>query len=248
MASTDSDRTQVGTDEDGVRELVATAGRVLHQQGLADYLGHTSARTTEPDRFVVKPKHSARIRGMHSLVGDQMAVVDADGRLLEGNDPPPAEVFIHTEIYRARPEVMAVVHTHQPAATLMGVLGAPIRPVLHVQSTFVHSPVPIWDCPLLVTSSAMGADLATALGGQAFCHLQGHGIVSVAESVEAAVVGAVMLEQLAAANLAILQTGLDPRDITTEEIAQLTADKAPVAGRWAYLTQLLDSTTQPAHV
>ena len=248
MANTDLSRQATAIGEAEVRELVATAGRVLHQQGLADYLGHTSARSPEPDRLVVKPKHSPRIRGMHSLVGDQMVVVDPDGRFVDGDDPPPAEVFIHTEIYRARPDAMAVVHTHQPAATLMGVLGAPIRPVLHVQSTFIHSPVPIWDCPLLVTSAEMGSDLASALGGQSFCHLQGHGIVSVAESVQAAVVGAVMLEQLAAANLTILQTGKEPRDITAEEIAQLTLDKAPVAGRWAYLTQLLETGAGDARV
>lgn len=247
MGATDSSRTD-DPDEARLRELVATAGRVLHQQGLADYLGHTSARSPEPDRVVVKPKHSPRIRGMHSLSGDQMVVVDPEGRLLDGEDPPPAEVFIHTEIYRARPDVMAVVHTHQPAATLMGVLGAPIRPVLHVQSTFVATSPPIWQCPLLVTSSKMGADLASALGGQSFCHLQGHGIVSVADTVEAAVVGAVMLEQLAAANLTILQTGREPRDLTGEEITQLTKDKAPVAGRWAYLTQLLETTAGAVHV
>lgn len=235
---------QTDPDEKALRELVATAGRVLHQQGLADYLGHASARSPEPERFVIKPKHSPRIRGMHTLTGDQMVVVDPGGRLIDGDDPPPAEVFIHTEIYRARPEVMAVVHTHQSAATLIGVLGAPIRPVLHIPSTFVHAPVPIWECPLLVTSPELGANLASRLGAQSFCHLQGHGIVSVAESVEAAVVGAVMLEQLAAANLAILQTGREPRDITHDEIAELTSHRAPVAGRWAYLTQSLPSEAE----
>lgn len=243
MEDTSLSRRAVAVDEADVRELVATAGRVLYQQQLADYLGHTSARSPEPDRFVVKPKHSPRIRGMHSLVGEQMVVVGPDGRLVAGEDPPPAEVFIHTEIYRARPDVMAVVHTHQPAATLMGVLGAPIRQVLHVQSTFVPSPVPIWECPLLVTSTELGSQLAAVLGRQAFCHLQGHGIVSVADSVQSAVVGAVMLEQLAAANLSILQTRLEPRDITPDELAQLSAEKAPVAGRWAYLTQLLETGT-----
>lgn len=52
---------------------------------------------------MVKPKHSTRIRGMHSLTDQEMIVVDLDGRLVEGDDPPPAEVFIHTEIYRPAP-------------------------------------------------------------------------------------------------------------------------------------------------
>jgi ribulose-5-phosphate 4-epimerase/fuculose-1-phosphate aldolase len=228
------------SSEAELRELVARAGQILSRLGLADYLGHTSARSPQPGRVVVKPKHSPRIRGMHSLTAREMVVVDLDGRLVEGDDPPPAEVFIHTEIYRARPDVMAVVHTHQRAATLMGVMGAPILPILHVESTFVSEDVPVWPCPLLVTSSRLGAELVAALGGGAYCHLQGHGIVSVAGSVEAAVVGAVMLERLAEANLAVLQAGRQPRVISPDEIARLTAERAPVAGRWAYLEQLVD--------
>jgi L-ribulose-5-phosphate 4-epimerase len=224
-----------------LKDVVAQAGQVLYRVGLADYLGHTSARIPGTDRVVIKPKHSPRIRGMHRLTGEQMVVVDMDGRLVEGDDPPPAEVRIHTEIYRARPDVRAVVHTHQRAATLMGVIGAPILPITHVESTFVGPDgIPTWPCPLLVTTPELGADLAAALGGASFCHLQGHGIVSVAASVEAAVVGAVMLEQLAETNLAVLQTGRAPRVITRDEIDRLTAEKAPVAGRWAYLTQLLE--------
>lgn len=224
-----------------LKDLVARAGQVLYRVGLADYLGHTSARVPGTDQVVVKPKHSPRIRGMHRLTGEQMVVVDMDGQLVEGEDPPPAEVYIHTEIYRARSDVQAVVHTHQRAATLMGVIGKPILPITHVESTFVGPDgIPTWPCPLLVTSPTRGAELAAALGDASYCHLQGHGIVSVADSVEAAVVGAVMLEQLAEANLTVLQTGCQPRVISRDEIEQLTAEKAPVAGRWAYLTQLLE--------
>lgn len=230
--------TTAGTEAQ-LRELVATAGRILFRLGLADYLGHCSARSPEPGRIVVKPKHSTTIRGMHRLTGSDMVVVDLDGRLVEGSQRPPAEVAIHTEIYRARPDVMSVVHTHQRAATLMGTLDASILPILHVQSTFVSRPVPLWPCPLLVTSPEQGGELATALGAERFCHLQGHGIVSVADSVPEAVVGAAMLEQLAEANLTALQTGRRPRVIPPEEIAVLTEQKAPVEGRWSYFTQLL---------
>jgi L-ribulose-5-phosphate 4-epimerase len=224
--------------EGELRELVAQAGRVLHALGLVDYLGHCSARVPGTDRVVIKPKHSPTVRGMHRLGAERMITVDLDGTMVAGSDPPPAEVFIHTEIYRARPDVRAVVHTHQPAATLMGVIGAPILPLLHVHSTFVDGEVPLWPCPLLVVDPALGGQLATALGQARYCHLQGHGIVSVAGSVQAATVGAVMLEHLAETNLRVLQTGREPRVIPPEEIEALKRDAAGVEGRWAYYRQL----------
>lgn len=227
-----------------LRTLVAEAGQVLYRLGLADYLGHCSARVPGTDQVVIKPKHSPTVRGMHCLTGADMIVVDLDGRLVVGEDPPPAEVFIHTEIYRARPDVSAVVHTHQPSATLLGVIGAPALPILHIPSVFVRRPVPIWPCPLLVTSPRAGADLAAALGDERYCHLQGHGIVSVAETVPEATVAAAMLEQLAEANLRLLQTGREPRVISPDEIDALTREAAPVAGRWAYFRQLVEDGEQ----
>jgi ribulose-5-phosphate 4-epimerase/fuculose-1-phosphate aldolase len=221
-----------------VRELVAQAVQVLTALGLVDYLGHASARLPGTDHVVIKPKHSPTVRSMAGLGPEQMIVVDLGGRLLEGTAAPPAEVFIHTEIYRARPDVGAVVHTHQKSATLCGVLGVPIEPVLHVPATFVDHDPPTWPCPLLVDTAARGAELAAALGEARFCHLQGHGIVSVAADVRAAVVGAAVLEQLAEAALTAASTGAKPRIIPPDEIATLRGQVAGVAGRWAYFCQL----------
>lgn len=224
-----------------LRRLVAQAGRILDTLGLVDYLGHASSRVPGTDRVVIKPKHSPKIRSMAALGPLDMVVVDLDGNLLEGTDKPPAEVFIHTEIYRARPDVGAVVHTHQPTATLAGVLGQPIEPTLHVPATFVPSNPPTWPHPLLVTSPDLGRDLAAALGDEPFCHLQGHGIVSVAPDIPHATVGAAMLEQLAETSLRAASTGLQPRVITPEEIETLRGQTAGVEGRWAYYLQLSEA-------
>ena len=226
-----------------LRELVATAGRILYQQGLSDYLGHCSARVGDTDRVVIKPKFSTKTRGMYSLRAADMVVVDLDGQLVEGQERPPAEVFIHTEIYRARPDVRAVVHTHQPTSTLAGVLGAELHPVLHVPSVLTDGgSIATWPCPLLVTTPERGRQLASALGDGRLCHLQGHGIVSVAADLQSATVTAIALEQLAEANLRILQTGLRPRAITADELAELRRELGPTAARWAYYKQLLDET------
>jgi len=223
-----------------IRGLVADAGRILDELGLVDYLGHASARVPGTDRVVIKPKHSPRVRSMAALGPQDMVVVDLDGKLIEGDDRPPAEVFIHTEIYRARPDVGSVVHTHQPSATLAGVLGLPIEPTLHVPATFVPADPPLWPHPILVTTPELGRDLAATLGGERFCHLRGHGIASVAEDVRHATVGAAMLEQLAEVSLRAAQTGLTPKVVTPEEIEILQGQLAGVEGRWAYYLQLCE--------
>jgi ribulose-5-phosphate 4-epimerase/fuculose-1-phosphate aldolase len=228
-----------------LRELVATAGQILYQQGLVDYLGHCSARVPGTDRVVIKPKHSPTVRSPGELGPEDMIVIDLDRNLIEGDAPPAAECAIHTEIYKARPDVLAVVHTHQPAATLLGVMGAPLLPVLHVPSVLAHGgEMPIWPCPLLVTTAELGADLAATLGSGSLAHLQGHGIVSVAADIRRATVSAIGVELLAQANLAILQSGREPRVITPRELDQLRADLASVDGRWAYYVQQLGRTAQ----
>jgi L-ribulose-5-phosphate 4-epimerase len=235
-----------GEDERELRELVAASGQVLYEQKLVDYLGHSSARVPGTERVVIKPKHSPKTRGMHTLTVDDMIVIDLDGNLVEGNEEPPAETYIHTEIYRARDDVMAVVHTHQPTATLMGVMNAEILPVLHVQAGQLGGDeIPVWPCALLVTNPERGRDLAAALGDSNVGHLQGHGIVSVAADVKTATVQAIMLEQLAEANLRILLAGRRPRVIPSDEIAELQREMAPVEGRWAYYLQLVHERRGP---
>lgn len=225
-----------------LRDLVATAGRILDNQGLVDYLGHCSARIPGTDLVVIKPKHSPSIRSFSALGPGDMVVVDLDGELVKGSNLPPSETRLHTEIYRARPDVAAVVHTHQPSSTLLGVIGAELLPVLHVPSVLTNGgTIATWPCPLLVTTPRLGRELAAALGPGALCHLQGHGIVSVAADLRRATVAAVALEQLAEANLRILQTGQTPRVITPDELDQLSADMASVDGRWAYYLELADA-------
>jgi ribulose-5-phosphate 4-epimerase/fuculose-1-phosphate aldolase len=234
-------------DEDRLRELLAAAHRVVYHQGLVDYLGHCSARVPGTDRVLIKPKHSPRVRSLGDLAPEDMVVIDMDGNLLEAGaagdgERPPAECFIHTEIYRARPEVSAVVHTHQPAGTLLGVIGAELLPVLHVPSVLTDGGnIGTWPCPLLVNSPELGRRLATALGSRRLCHLQGHGVVSVADDLRMAVLSAIAVEQLAEANLTILRTGRRPRVIQPDELSELGETVASIGGRWAYYLELADA-------
>ncbi len=229
---------KVTADERELRDLLATSCRILYRLGLSDYLGHPSARVPGTERVIIKPKHSARVRGMDTMTGDHMIVIDLDGKLLEGDDPPPSERFIHTEIYRARPDVLSVVHTHQPMSTIMGVAEQPILPILHVEGNLVERPVPIFHCAELVVNPELGRGAAAALGDHKVCHLQGHGIVSVGQTVQEATIGAVHLERLADANYKIAALGKLPRVIPPNELGALKATIAPLTGRWAYYAEL----------
>ena len=226
------------SDEREQRDLLATACHILYKLGLSDYLGHPSVRL-DADRVLIKPKHSPRVRGMDTMRAADMVVIDLSGRLVVGEHEPPSERFIHTEIYRARRDVQSVVHTHQPLATLLGIVEMPILPLLHVESLVVErQPIPIFACAELIVSPDQGARVAQALGDHRVCHLQGHGIVSVAGDVQEATLGAIHLERLAEVNYRVAQLGKQPRVIPHNELEALKRRLASPAGRWAYYAEL----------
>jgi L-ribulose-5-phosphate 4-epimerase len=236
----------MSTVEVELRQDVATACRILARLGLADYMGHASARVPGTDRVLIKPRHSDTIRGLDRLSAEQVIAVDLDGSQLEGVDGPPSERFIHTGIYRARPDVGGVVHTHQTLATIFGAVGREILPILHVEAPLVARGIPIYPSPELINTVELGDAVAEVLGEATVCHLQGHGIVTVGSTVREATIAAIHLERLARANYLAAQLGA-PRVITPEEIGRLAGPMVDYRVRWAYYASLLDDPLGPAN-
>ena len=118
-----------------LRETLANAGRVLALEGQGDYVaGHVSVRLPDdPGRFLMKP---AGI-GLEEMRPDNIITVDLDGRKVDGTMPRHNEVFIHSEVFRARPDVNAVVHTHPMHAVAFSSLGKPLLAVGNDASWFV---------------------------------------------------------------------------------------------------------------
>jgi len=225
-----------------VRELrrrVALACRILYQQGLADYMGHPSARIGDGEYVVVKPKHSVRIKGFGAMTTENMLVVDLDGRTHVGEDPPPNELSLHLEIYRVRPDVKAIVHTHQLMATCFGVAGRQILPILHLEGPLVADGIAVYPSSRLILTPERGREMARALGPHRLMHLQGHGIVTTGPTIQEATIAAIMLERLAHANY-IAQALGTPRLIPPDEMELLKAEIAPPEGRWAYYASLVE--------
>jgi ribulose-5-phosphate 4-epimerase/fuculose-1-phosphate aldolase len=224
--------------ETELRQQLADVCRVLFRLGLVDYMGHPSARIPGTDRVLIKPRHSTRIKSQDRVTPDDMVIIDLDGKMIDGRDGPPGERFIHTCMYRARPDIQAIVHTHQHWSTVMSIGEAPVHPVIHVGSEVVSDGVPLWPHANLVTDNALGDDMAHKIGNAPVGLLQGHGVVSVAGSLPEAALQAIHLEQQAEANYKVLSMGRQPRIIPADEIQQREATGVGWQVRWAYYREV----------
>ncbi len=202
-----------------LRERVAVACRVLAMEGHTDITqGHVSARHPGTPYYWIK----ASGLGLDEVTADDVVLVDLDGNQVWGSGRPHTELPIHAEIYRARPDVMAVVHTHPPYATALAASHVPLRPVSHEGALFwPELPRYTFTTDLVVTRE-QGEELAKALGSARACLMRNHGIVTVGSSVEEAALFALQLER--AAKLQILAAALGPYTWTPDsEIAQKAA-------------------------
>lgn len=221
-----------------LRQLLAEACKVMAHYKLVDNTGHPSVRLPGTDYVLIKPRHSTRIKSQDRVRPEDMVVIDLEGNLIRGDDKPPSELFIHTCLYRARPDVQAIVHTHQRWSTIMSIGEAPIHPIVHIGSEVVAEPVPLWPHAMLVTNSTMGDDMAKTFGNSTVGLLQGHGITSVATTVQEAVVNAIRLEEQAEANWRVLAMGRQPRVIPPDEINQRAATGVGWDVHWAYFKEV----------
>ncbi len=176
---------------------------------------------------------------MGAVTAEQVVVIDIDGNQLEGEDVAPSERFIHTEIYRARPDVGGVIHTHQVLATVFGIVNRPILPILHVESPLVARGIPTFPSPELITTQELGRGVAEAMGDHPICHLRSHGIAAAAATLQEATLAVIHLERLARANLLAAQLGT-PYVLPPEEIERIAGPMVGWNVRWAYYASLAD--------
>jgi HCOMODA/2-hydroxy-3-carboxy-muconic semialdehyde decarboxylase len=171
-------------DPQRIADLVA-ANRILAQQGVLDGWGHVSVRhDKDPNRFLL-----ARAIAPELVTADDIMEYDLDGNPVDQRSRNMySERFIHGQIYKARPDVIAVVHNHAPALIPFGVTGVPLMPVYH-RAAFVSGGVPVFeirqaggDTDMLIRNNELGRALAVALGDHAAALLRGHGAVVVAPS------------------------------------------------------------------
>jgi HCOMODA/2-hydroxy-3-carboxy-muconic semialdehyde decarboxylase len=176
---------------------LVVASRTLAEHGVIDAYGHASARSdTNPQRYLLARNVAPELVTEADILEYDLDSnpVDADGRAVYN------ERFIHGEIYKARPDVMAIVHNHSHAVIPFACTGVPLRPIFHM-SAFIGLGVPGWDIrdakkgtDLLVRDAYLGSHLARALGRHPAVLMRGHGSTVVGESIQRAVGRSIYLD------------------------------------------------------
>ncbi len=177
---------------------LVVANHILVNEGVLDGFGHISVRhDREPGLFLI-----ARSMAPGLVQAGDIVMCDLDGNVHDTQGRKTyVERFIHSEIYRARPDVMAVIHSHSPAVIPFGVTGQRLRPICHMRG-FLGAQVPVFEIrhsageatDLLIRNQALGQALAQSLGGAAVALMRGHGNVVVGFSIQQVVFRAIYTE------------------------------------------------------
>jgi len=183
-----------------MKQQLVDAIRMLARAGIIDHNGHCSARRDASSFFV---NTGASVRG--ALTVDDIVAVDLDGSLVDGGAKPPLEFHIHSELYRARPDVNSVMHTHPQWSTFLTMTGVPYK-VVYAQGVLLGE-LPVMDSPLSVNTKAMGQKLAATIGTNPAALLKAHGAVTVGADVVEAFVLAAYLEENAYRQYMAMQIG-----------------------------------------
>lgn len=177
---------------------LVVANHILVNEGVLDGFGHISVRNERnPEHFLIASSMAPGLVTAADIVSCDLEgnVHDEQGRHTY------VERFIHSEIYRTRPDVMAVIHSHSPAIITFGVTGARLRPICHM-SGFLGAQVPVFEIrhaggentDLLIRNQALGKALAKDLAGNSVALLRGHGNVVVGHSIQQVVFRAIYTE------------------------------------------------------
>jgi ribulose-5-phosphate 4-epimerase/fuculose-1-phosphate aldolase len=205
-------------------EKLATANRILFDQGVVDGFGHISVRHDKsPDHFLLSCNRAPGLVRPEDILS-----YDMNGDLAVPSDKRSyLERFIHSEIYRVRPDVVSVVHSHSPSVIPFGITGQRLRPVFHM-SGFLGSGSSLFEIrdsggntDMLIRDSGLGKALAQSLGQHNCVLMRGHGSTTVAPSIELAVYRAIYAE--VNAKLQLQAAALGPINFLTEEEAALAA-------------------------
>jgi len=157
-----------------------------------DELGHFSARCPEKNGILINGSVSPGQAREQDLI-----VLDLQGNRLEGELEPASEIPLHLAVYRKRPDVMAIAHTHSPMVVTLSIAGIPIRPVENQGASIIGTRAPVFEKYGLVDSFALGYEVAETMGPQNICILKSHGNIVVGGNIEEVCVWSIWAEKAA---------------------------------------------------
>ena len=239
------------SDHSQLRELVAQSCRILGKLNLTkEPSGHVSARVPGTDKVLIKARGPEE-SGLRFVTADDIITVDFTGKKVEGRDglATPQEVFIHTWLYRTRPDVQCVVHVHPLTVVLFTICNQPIQPLIGAYDPsalrLLMDGVATYPRSITVASEKLGEEFAGTMGKKSACLMRGHGITTAAAGVEEATLTAIKLNDLAEINYRAHLLGI-PEPIPQEDIDVLVdrvrgrTSAVHSASSWRYYCKLLD--------
>jgi L-ribulose-5-phosphate 4-epimerase len=201
------------------REALVRLHAELPRHGLVVWTGgNVSVRDPETGLVAIKP---SGVR-YEDLTASSMVVVDLDGRVVEGELKPSSDTASHLYIYRHRPDVNGVVHTHSRYATAFAAVGRPIPVYLTAQADEFGGEIPCAGFTL-IGDEGIGRLVVEGIGRSPAILLRNHGVFTVGPSAGAAVKAAVMVEDIAATFGAALQLGTP--DILPDDVVAKLHDR-----------------------
>ena len=249
---------------DEVKREVAIANRILAEMGLATHilasLGHASMRVpNQPDLFIVKGR-GYETDALHVARPEDMIVVDTDGNFVDGPKGTSQcyEVKMHSCIYRERPDVLSIVHTHPRYTNVLGLNDVKLKAMSNEGHQLVRNDIPVFPHSKLIITEEDGMQVVNAIGDSPVLLLQGHGAVTTGRNLEQSVMNMLHLEEQSRLNwVALTAFGPDYKGIPADNMDEFAAGQAAmreaphlarplanmppvlVGGVWKYYTEVV---------
>jgi ribulose-5-phosphate 4-epimerase/fuculose-1-phosphate aldolase len=214
--------------------LIARAVRICHAAKVMDFNGHVSARDEhDPNVMWINNRHASR----SGLTAADIVPFDiAAGRRIGEGIEPPSEWHIHREMYRRRPDVGGIVHSHPPFILTLSSAGQRLRPLASTGCFLPEAGAPVFDSPVLINTEKRGAAMADAFGEEAtVLVMRQHGTVALGGSVEEAVVRMICAEDNATIQWQALHVG-EPTYFHGEELRLMAGEHGGAHGVRKYWT------------
>jgi len=225
--------------DQSLNEQIAWACRILAMGGHGDFtLGHVSAR--DGVRVLMKRNHI----GLEEVEPEDVLTIDLDARKITGEGRVHLEAVLHTEVYKVRPDVGSVIHTHPPYTTALAATGAKLELLNHDAVLFKDGLASFDETAELITRAEQGAAVARALGDKRAVLMRGHGVLATGKTVPWAVYTALTLERVVRIQSIARSLG-DLRPMSPEMAEQVYPDKYRdefIDTYWDYLIRQVKRT------
>jgi L-fuculose-phosphate aldolase len=204
---------------DEAKQKLIDAGRILEAAGQGDLTrGHVSVRVPgDPSLFFIKP-HS---HGFDEITTENIVICNLEGEKVGGGGRRHSEVFIHSEIFRARPDVTSVIHAHPSFVVAFSATGRRLRPISQPSVAFADGLPYFTDTIDLIRTKAMGAGVARALGMCKATLMRNHGVAVAGASVEESTILAILLDNACRIQLLAESAGGIGEEFPQEDIKRL---------------------------